>query len=163
VRLLLLRHGIAEDAGPDTGFRDEPRALTPEGARRARLAAAGMARLGLTADVALHSPLRRCRQTAAIVASAIGAPLAEESRLRPGMDLDRLEDALLRHPDAASALVCGHQPDLSEVLGELTGGRVAFRPGTLAVVDVDELRRGGGRLRTVHPPPLLGAMGGPAA
>jgi phosphohistidine phosphatase len=160
VRLLLLRHGIAEDAGPDTGFRDEPRALTPEGARRVRLAAAGMARQGLTADVALHSPLRRCRHTAAIVAEAIGAPLAEEARLRPGMDLGRLEDALLRHPDAASALVCGHQPDLSEVVAELTGGRVAFRPGTLAILDADALRRGGGRLRALHPPALLVALGG---
>jgi phosphohistidine phosphatase len=163
VRLLLLRHGLAEDAGPATGFRDEPRALTPEGARRARLAAAGMARLGLTADVALHSPLRRCRETAAIVAEAIAAPLADEPRLAPGLDLDGLEDALLRRPDAATVLVCAHQPDLSDLVEDLTGGRVAFRPTTLAILDVDEVRRGGGRLRSVHPPSLLGALGEPPA
>ena len=31
MRLHLLRHGIAEDAGPATGGRDEPRALTERG------------------------------------------------------------------------------------------------------------------------------------
>ena len=161
MRLLLLRHGIAEDAGPATGHRDAPRALTPEGVARMRAAARGMAVLGVGADALLSSPLVRCRQTADIVAAAIGAGVREDPRLRPGADLGAVEDLLLEHPGARSVLLCGHQPDLSEILAALTGGaEVDFRKGTLAVVDLTAPRPGGGRLRALYPPSALRIIAG---
>jgi phosphohistidine phosphatase len=159
MRLLLLRHGIAEGAGPGTGFRDEPRELTPEGRARMQEQARGMAALGIAAGIVLTSPLVRCRQTAEIVGDALGLAPVEDDRLLPGMELDDLEEALLRHPGADPVLVCGHQPDLSEVVAELTGGgAVEFRKGTLAVLEVTALRPGGGRLRALYPPGALRAL-----
>jgi phosphohistidine phosphatase len=161
VQLLLLRHGIAEDAGPATGHRDGPRALTPEGAERMREAARGMRALGLAPDLVLTSPLVRCRQTAEIVCGVLGGTPVEDPRLKPGMGLGDLEDALLEHPGADAPLVCGHEPDLSEVVAELTaGGIVELKKGSLAVLDVDSPRAGRGRLRALYPPAALRALGG---
>ncbi|MEZ0285025.1 MAG: histidine phosphatase family protein [Thermoleophilia bacterium] len=155
-----MRHGIAEDASPRTGFRDAPRELTPEGAARMRAAADGMAALGIDAEVVLTSPLLRCRQTAEIVCARLGGAPVEDGRLCPGMDLDALEDALLAHPDAGKLLVCGHEPDLSEAVAGLTGGGlVEFRKGSLALLDVAAVRPAGGRLRALYPPSALRRLG----
>ena len=162
MRLMLMRHGIAEEAGPDTGFRDEPRALTPEGRARIEQAARGIVALDIEAALVLTSPLVRCRQTAEIVAAALGLTPVEDARLRPGMELDDLEEALTRHPGADPVLVCGHQPDLSEAVAELTrGGAVEFRKGTLALLDVESVRPGAGRLRALYPPSALRTLAGP--
>lgn len=161
MRLLLLRHGIAEDAGPATGHRDEPRALTAGGRGRMEAEARGMAALGVAVEGIVTSPLVRCRQTAEIVAAALGTTVREDPRLRPGAHLDQVEDVLIDHPGAASLLLCGHQPDLSLIVAELTGGgAVEFRKGSLAVLDVESARPAGGLLRALYPPAALRLLGG---
>ncbi|MGE0027470.1 MAG: phosphohistidine phosphatase SixA [Thermoleophilia bacterium] len=156
MRLMLMRHGIAEDAGPGTGYRDEPRALTDEGRARMEQAAQGLRALGVEASLVLCSPLVRCRQTAEIVAAALGVEPVEDARLRPGMELDDLADALMLHPGADPVLVCGHNPDLPHAVADLTGGAtVDFRKGTLAVLDVDAVAPRAGRLRALYPPSAL--------
>lgn len=162
-RLHLLRHGIAEDAGPATGGRDEPRALTARGIAQMHAGARGIATLGLEPDLVLTSPLTRCVQTAAIVCEHLGGDPRQDQRLRPGLDLESLDDVLLEHPDAASVLVCGHEPDLSIMVAVLTGGAgLHFRKGALAVLDVEALRPRGARLRAFYEPRLLRAIGGSA-
>lgn len=153
-----MRHGVAEDAGPATGFRDEPRALTDEGRARIELAARGLTRLRLGVEVILTSPLTRCRQTADIVGAALRVPVQEDRRLAPGAELDDVADALLPHPEAGCVLVCGHQPDMSSIVAQLTGGLVEFRKGTLAVIEVDALRAHGGYLRALYPPASIRAL-----
>ncbi len=162
VLLMLLRHGVAEDAGPATGHRDEPRALTPEGIAKMEAAARGITALGLAVDGVVSSPLVRCRQTADIVAGALGAPVREDRRLRPGARIDAVEDILIEHPGAGALLLCGHQPDLSLIVSELTGGaQVEFRKGSLALLDVESARPGGGVLRALYPPSVLREIGEP--
>jgi phosphohistidine phosphatase len=157
--LLLMRHGVAEDAGPETGYDDEPRALTADGMARMRIAAAGVAALDLGVDAIVSSPLVRCRQTGEIVAAALGLPLTQDARLRPGMDIDGVEDLLIERPDAQTVLLCGHQPDLSLLVAALTaGGSVEFRKGSLAVLAIEAMRHGGGRLRALYPPASLRAL-----
>lgn len=157
---MLLRHGIAEDAGPATGGRDEPRRLTALGVERMHAGARGMVSLALDIDTVLTSPLARCVETAGIVCEHIGGSPRQDARLRPGMDLDLLEDVLLEHPDARSVLVCGHEPDLSALAGDLTGGAALhMRKGALAVLEVQSLRPRGGRLSAFYEPRLLRMAG----
>jgi phosphohistidine phosphatase len=161
MRLMLMRHGIAEDAGPDTGYRDEPRALTAEGRALMERAAQGLRTLGIETSLVLCSPLARCRETAEIVGAAVGVDPVEDARLRPGMELDDLAEALMRHAGADPVLVCGHNPDLPHAVAALTGGgSVAFRKGTLAILDDDPVAPRGGRLRALYPPAALRAIGG---
>ena len=125
-----------------------------------RAAARGMAALGITADFVMTSPLIRCRQTAEIVCERLGGEPREDPRLAPGMSLNDLAEALLEHPGAASVLVCGHQPDLSQAVAALTGGGMAeLRKGSLALLDVVEPEPAGGRLRALYPPSALRMLG----
>lgn len=156
----LLRHGVAEDAGPDTGWRDPPRALTPDGRRRMERAARGIARLELGFVAVRSSPLVRCMQTAEIVAAALGVPTQSDRRLEPGLDVGALIDLLLEHP-AGPLLVCGHEPDMSTVTAELVGGGwFAFKKGALAVVQLDEPRPRRGELLAHYPPATLRKLAG---
>jgi phosphohistidine phosphatase len=125
-----------------------------------RAAARGMEALGIGAEVVLTSPLVRCRQTAELVCERLGGEPREDPRLVPGMGLDELAGALLDHPGAASVLVCGHEPDLSDLVADLTGGGVVeFRKGSLALLEVEDVRPAGGRLRALYPPAALRTLG----
>ena len=79
-RLLLLRHGQTELSVERRYSGHGDPELTPLGHAQAAGAAA---RLGQVPDIAavLTSPLRRARQTAALVAEAAGAPLHVRERL----------------------------------------------------------------------------------
>src|ERR671915_2383479 len=82
--LYLIRHGIAEERGeawPD----DNKRPLTDEGMSRLRKSVRGLARLGVTFDVVLTSPLVRTRQTAEIVGASFDArpPIVAVGSLAP--------------------------------------------------------------------------------
>lgn len=159
MQLALLRHGVAEDLGPSTGWQDGPRRLTDEGRRRMRLAAQGMARLGLEFDAVVTSPLTRCAQTADIVCDVLGGTARADERLKPGMAADALVFLLMEQPLDASILVCGHQPDLSHATAELvSGGAVEFKKGGLALIDLDVPRAGAGILRALYPPSVLRAL-----
>ncbi len=155
----LLRHGIAQDAGPDTDWRDESRALTDEGRRRVHAAASGIARLGLAFDAAFTSPLTRCLQTAEIVGDTLGTATRVDLRLRPGLHIDGLIGLLLEQSQAQSVLVCGHQPDLSTVTTDLIGGWVEFKKGSLALIEVPVLRERAGHLVALYPPTALRRLG----
>lgn len=160
IDLCLLRHGIAEDAGPRTGHRDEPRALTEDGRARMVAATAGLARLGLEIDLVLTSPLTRCVQSAEIVCEAIGGEPVEDERLGPGMDTGDLLETLLERPDSHGVLVCAHQPSLSIVAADLIGGgEIEFKKGSVAVLALDGPRPGAGTLRGLYPPSALRRLG----
>ena len=68
--LYFIRHGVAEERG-DAWPDDNKRPLTDEGMSRMRKAMRGLARMGVSLDVVLTSPLVRARQTADIVAGGI--------------------------------------------------------------------------------------------
>lgn len=133
-----MRHGPA--AGPThPDFSDEARSLTPAGAALMRAAAAGLARRLASGRpppaLILHSPLKRARQTAEIVAAALpGTPLQMHALLEPGCDLTSLESILDERPEAGALLVVGHNPDLTVLVGALTGAEARFGEGTVACV-----------------------------
>jgi phosphohistidine phosphatase len=122
-------------------------------------AARGLLRLDLGIRGIVSSPLVRCAQTAQIVGEALGLEPALDTRLRPGCDLDAVADLLMEHPESDRMLLCGHQPDMSGVVAELTGGMAEFRKGALAVLEVDALRPRGGYLTALYPPVALRSVG----
>lgn len=134
--ICLLRHGIAEELGPGTDYRDAPRRLTPRGAERMRREAHGMRRLGIAPDVVLHSPLVRCTQTAEIVAGVLDVPLRRLGSLAPGARADAVLDAVAEYPDAGTLMFCGHQPDMSLVTAELTGGAMVDYKKGLSLIHI---------------------------
>jgi phosphohistidine phosphatase len=125
-----LRHGEAEDGEPDF-----ERKLTKKGERQSRDAGAALAALGVKLDACLASPRVRARDTARLACEALDVELTTEEQLSGGR-FDPLE--LTAGLD--EVLLVGHEPDFSDAIQELTGGRVDVKKGGLAGVEDRTLR-----------------------
>jgi phosphohistidine phosphatase len=139
LQLWLLRHAEAEPHGTRP---DAQRRLTARGERQARVAGIAIARLGVAFDEALYSPKERAAKTAQLAAEAWSgeqrALLREHAPLAGGFDaaaaLDVLAGAVGGHE---RVLLVGHEPDLSQTAGALSGGHVDLKKGGLAVVRLE--------------------------
>lgn len=154
-QLWLLRHGEAEphDARPDAERR-----LTPRGEEQARTAGRALAALQLTVHLAFTSPKVRARDTARLACAEVGVEPVEHAALAEGFDArEALELAAACAVDDR-VLVVGHNPDLVQVLHDLTGARAELKKGALAGVRL----RGGGRgelIALLSPRALAGVAG----
>jgi phosphohistidine phosphatase len=138
-QLWLLRHGDAEPHGTRA---DDQRRLTSRGERQSRAAGAALGRLAVRFDRVLFSPKVRARRTAELAATDWSAPqraaLEEHPPLAGSFRADQARDALARLQAPAHLLLVGHEPDLSRLIAELTGGgRVDVKKGGLAMVRLD--------------------------
>lgn len=147
MKLYLLRHGIAVDRGTPGFERDADRTLTPEGRERMEQEAQGMAALGLKWDRILTSPYLRARETAEIVAQKLGCPERLEvcEALVPGGSRKDLFKRLQKCEADEQILLVGHEPDLSELIGELIAAdpdvAIDFKKGSLACLALDRPSR----------------------
>lgn len=143
-----MRHGPASWPADLWHGADAERPLTPAGIQLIENAAAGLARR-LTPETRpaaiLHSPLVRARQTAELVAAALRpAEGHQEHRfLEPGFELVLLDALISERPVPGALLLIGHNPDLSDLVGQLTGTPAHFREGSVAYLNW----RGAGRAR----------------
>lgn len=130
MRVHLCRHA---DAVPDAP--DELRPLSDAGVLAAGTLAEHLAGAAPRPTTVLCSPLVRTRQTAEIVAQALGVRPLVDTRLAPGATADDLRAALtgLTGP----VVTVGHQPDCSEIVAALTGETVSFAPGATVALEVD--------------------------
>jgi phosphohistidine phosphatase len=152
-----LRHGPAGPAAPGGGARDRERPLTPEGSLLVASVGQGLRRLGLRFDAIASSPLLRARQTADLIADALGERerVLVTDALSMGFSLGDLAELVKAHRTAERFLLVGHEPDLSCVAGELIGGGcLRFRKASIARVDLDEVSPGAGRLRWLLEPEM---------
>lgn len=79
--LVLVRHGVTEHTAAKRfsgGLGGDNPPLSEEGRAQARSAASWLAALGDKVDSVLSSPVRRTRETAAVVAEALDLPVSEE-------------------------------------------------------------------------------------
>jgi len=155
LEIYLLRHADAGDPAAWDGD-DALRPLSPKGTRQAERLARFLSANGFRPDRIVSSPKLRASQTASIVATAIGVPVAIDERLAEGFDLNRL-DEIVGATDAARTVLVGHDPDFSSLLAELTGAKSSsLSKGALARVDFDaKPRRNNGTLRWLIPPDAL--------
>lgn len=146
MKLYLLRHGIAVDAGAPGCASDADRYLTDEGREKVRRVAKAMVALELELGVMLSSPLIRARETAEIVADVLRMRkrLRLTDQLAPDaspLQLIREINTLRPRPDAV--LLVGHEPFLSEFASFLlTGGvglALTLRKGGLLKLEMAKL------------------------
>ena len=134
-QLWLLRHAEAEPHGTRA---DEQRRLTPRGERQARAAGLAIARLGPSVDAVLFSPKARALQTAELAAEGWDrdqrARLRVHAPLADGFDSGQARAELDEIAADGRLLLVGHEPDLSQVVEDLTGARADLKKGGLAIV-----------------------------
>jgi phosphohistidine phosphatase len=138
LNLYLVRHGLAN--WPAWAGTDSERPLTPEGERIIRAEGAALARLGLQPDLILHSPLVRARQTAELLAEALGLSdrVYAHELLSPGFDHKALKKLLRDHAGREALMLVGHAPDMANVVERITGGAVKIKEGAVAHVSVEK-------------------------
>jgi phosphohistidine phosphatase len=124
--IYLLRHGDAEAGQGD----DASRALTAKGERQAAAAGRALAALRAEIDACLTSPRTRAADTARLACQALGL----EPETAPALSGGPFDAAKLA-AGRGSVLLVGHEPDFSNEVARLTGGRVKLRKGGLAIVD----------------------------
>jgi phosphohistidine phosphatase len=137
-QLWLLRHAEAESHGVRA---DAERRLTERGEQQARLAGIAVARLDVTFEAVLFSPKVRARQTAELAAEGWGDDQRERLSVHPPLagDFDAAQalDAMAAVASDGRLLLVGHEPDLSGVVGQLSGGHVDLKKGGLAALRLE--------------------------
>ena len=123
-QLWLLRHGDAEPHGTRA---DAERRLTERGESQAHAAGIALARLRGGFDAVLFSPKTRARRTAELAAEHWSGEqrglLSVHPPLAAGFDAREALAELSGLPADGRLLLVGHEPDLSSVVGDLTGAR----------------------------------------
>ncbi len=141
MRLYLVRHGKAGMAAND--FQRE---LTDEGVKTTRKAATLLAAAAVRPAAIYSSPRRRARQTADIIAQALGATVEEHEAVNFGFSPAALQ-ALIREVGAAEEMMfVGHNPSMSATVTALTGAAVDMRVSGIARIDVREFEPLAGEL-----------------
>lgn len=164
MELLLIRHAIAEarDARLWPGDRERP--LSRLGQQRARQAARGLRRLAIKPAVLLCSPLKRTRQTAAILSGSAHWPQAQRcEQLAPGHSPPLLL-AHLATFDVSRLAIVGHEPELGQLIGLCLGPgtpgvRIELKKLAALCLEFEQrVRAGRAQLRWFLPPRLLRAV-----
>jgi phosphohistidine phosphatase SixA len=156
--LHLLRHAHAGDPERWTGS-DAARPLSEKGRRQAERLGRLLEGYDEAPDVFITSPKVRAVQTAEIVADALGVEVVVDDRLGGALDLPLVSAIVAAHASGRERpCIVGHDPDFSELLGELLGvPPIPMRKGAIARVDASgpDLVAGRGVLRYLVPPELL--------
>lgn len=159
MEIYFLRHGIAE---PKSDWRGEDveRPLSAEGRQLVVEMAASLVKQQVAPDWVLTSPYARARQTAQIIAEQLEMTdkVVVDDRLAPGFGMKQLTKLLRDYRDSKSILLVGHGPEMGELVGEITGGRLALRKAGLAQVDLPDPKALKGRLISLMvPTPIASA------
>ena len=159
LELYLLRHAHAGDAAKWDG-PDSERPLSPKGRRQAERLGAFLAERGFAPDAIITSPKLRARQTADLVADALGIAVSVDDRLGNPLDAEVVGD-IVERAGGTSVVLVGHDPDFSDLCAALTGTEyLPMRKGTLARIDMTlPIETNGGILRWFLPPELIAERG----
>lgn len=139
MKVFLVRHAIAHERNRKRWPDDALRPLTPAGRRKFRKAARGLATLLPRSATLLTSPYTRARDTAELLAGALGRKKTVEAReLASGEPAHEVFAMLRARKDQAVVLV-GHEPNLSTLLSaclhERARLKIDFRKGGAACVE----------------------------
>jgi len=135
--VFILRHG---EAGQRLAMGDDERPLTVAGLEEVDAVAKGMKALKLDFDQIITSPIRRSRETAAVVAKSLGNGKMVEtwSELKPEGSRIELYKKLSKLKQNHLVLLVGHEPYLSTMIGEIISGssncKVSLKKAGLAKI-----------------------------
>ena len=153
--IYFLRHADAEDLAES----DFDRKLTPKGLDQAARVGKFCKKNGIKPAVFLTSPLVRARQTAEIVGKKCGVTPVIADWLACGMPPATLIQNLEPLSTKSSALLVGHEPDLSTAVSYLLGltepVNFPIRKASLTAIDAPWLDQGSSALEFSIPPKLL--------
>lgn len=155
LEIYLLRHAHAGNPSEWHGD-DAKRPLSPKGRRQAERLGHFLAQRAILPDSIVCSPKLRAKQTAELVADALGTAVSVDERLAGPLDVDDIE-AITDGAGGTSIMLVGHDPDFSDLAAALCGAAyMPLKKGAIARIDASlPLQHGSGILRWLVPPDLL--------
>lgn len=159
MRLYFIRHGHAEDPqGPE--FDDFARRLTPKGIETTRALGKMLQNVGVVPAKLYSSPRVRARQTADILAKDLRTTVAVREEVNFGFNGAAVSGLIEGLVDDTDVLFIGHEPDLSLLIAELSGGvDVVMKKSGMARIDLISREPIKGALLWLIAPRLLELMG----
>lgn len=161
--LYFLRHASAGESMINP-VKDKKRPLDEIGVRQSHSVGRALAALEVQPEVVISSSLTRATQTASLVANELGfeGKIQIEPALTPEASYSDFVDLLRRIGNVESAVVVGHNPNLSDFLGKTIASRahpadIDLKKGGVARV---EMRRSGGRLTWYLTPKIVATLQG---
>lgn len=156
MKIYLLRHAEAEDISTS----DHNRRLTARGIKRTTTAANVMVSLGIKAAHIYSSPRVRARQTAEIVADAMGMLVELDEEVNFGFDMDSVASLISGLDVDEDVMFVGHEPSMSAVVRGLSGAAVNMKKGGLARIDLLNRASLRGELVWLIAPKVFGVLAG---
>jgi phosphohistidine phosphatase len=164
--IYFLRHANAGERIANAK-KDAKRALDKEGIVQCGIVGRAMVAMDVHVDSIISSPLKRSTQTASLVGNELSyeGKLQLEDSLRPGAAFADFRRMLTKYSKQEAIMVVGHNPNLSEFLGQIVSepGQVAdieLKKGSVARV---ELGRRTGTLNWFLTPKILRSLYAAAA
>jgi len=158
--LCILRHGEA-GARIAIPLKDSERALTFAGRKEIEDISKCFRELNLKFDRIITSPLKRAHDTAMIVADELeNENLEDWDELKPEGSRADLYKRLAKFKQDSVILLCGHEPYLSTLIGDIIGSngsaRISLKKGGVAKIRVKTfVPKPSGELRWLLTPRLL--------
>jgi phosphohistidine phosphatase len=142
MRLLLMRHGEAEDNRDD----DFNRSLTANGRAQVTHVGRALVSRGEKPSLIVASPLTRAQQSAAIVRDVLelDIPIETWDEVRPSADPQAASRRLATA--TSTVLVVSHQPFVGRLAQLMTGKRIAMEPATMLSIHYDSSLAGNSEL-----------------
>jgi phosphohistidine phosphatase len=134
MKLYFFRHAEAEDHAPSGD--DHDRQLTAKGIARTKTAGQVLSALGIHPTHLYASPRVRARHTAEILARALNVNVEIHEDVNFNFNVAGVEKLIAGLSDDHEIMFVGHEPSMSQVVGEITGGNVLMKKGGMARVDV---------------------------
>ena len=163
LKLYLLRHAIAVKRGTKD-YPNDDRPLTQEGAKKMKIIAKGINRLGEDFNLIITSPMKRASQTAEILKKTLKqkSEIIVSQELLPGADSRKIARLAAKYKEQDSLVLVGHEPDFSTFASFLLGMEktaIDLKKGGICRIDIPfEKTRGRGTLIWLLSPALLFMM-----
>ncbi len=145
MRIYLVRHAIAENAGTSDYEDDSLRPLTEKGREKMKKIASAFKDLGVEPDLIVSSPFIRASQTASILAKILkykGDVVYSDSLVPMGKPDDMIGEINEKYSMDELMLV-GHEPNLSMLVSVLLAGNpdvsINLKKGSICCLAVDDL------------------------
>ncbi|MSR68858.1 MAG: hypothetical protein EXS17_00705 [Phycisphaerales bacterium] len=156
MQLFIVRHAKAAERDVTTLSHDSLRPLTNGGAEKFARLAKRVGRLFAPPELVLASGYVRAWETARILEESAGwpAPLRCAALECDAQNQVAAVSAALIERSATSLAIVGHEPFLSEFIGQLIGAgsaSIEMDKGAVALLEVDSSLRGGSLRALIYP------------
>lgn len=146
MRIYLVRHAIAENAGTTAYEDDSLRPLTDKGRKKMKKIVGALNDIGVGPDLIVSSPYVRASQTASILAKELKykEEIVYSNSLVPMGEPDDMIGEINKKYSVDEIMLVGHEPNLSTLMSVLLTGNpdisINLKKGGVCCLSIDNLQ-----------------------